>query len=43
MEVMKISSQYYVVRHESDGKMTVVDGPYPEAWQAASATRMTEL
>ena len=38
MDTIQISSQWYVVRWEDDShtKFTVVDGPYPEEWWAAS-------
>lgn len=43
MEVLQISSQFYVVRHEEDGTMTIIDGPYPERYQAMSMARVREI
>ena len=42
MEAVQISSQWYIVRYDGP-KMTVVDGPYPEKWQAISMGRLNEI
>lgn len=44
MDIIQIASQFYVIRRESDNRVTIVDGPYPEkSWAAAMArTRDTE-
>ena len=45
METIQISSQWYVVRWEDDShtEFTIVSGPYPEQWWAASACRLGEI
>lgn len=45
MRAIEISGQWYVVRDDSTSKrgFAVVDGPYPEKWQAISAARLLEI
>ena len=43
MKTIQISSQFYVVREEVDGKVSLVAGPFPEAYWAASACRLRDL
>ena len=44
MEAIEISGQWYVVRWEDKSalKFAIVSGPYPEEWQAVSATRLKD-
>lgn len=44
MKAVKIGSQWWIVREAPETKrgFTVVDGPYPEEWQAVSASRVNE-
>lgn len=45
MHAVKISSQWYVVRDGLDAKagFVILDGPYPEEWQAVSQARLREI
>lgn len=45
MEAIEISDQWYVVRWIDKSKLqfNVIDGPYPEEWQAVSAARLKEI
>jgi len=45
MRTVQISSQWYVVRDDPSAKcgFVVVDGPYPEEWQAVSQARLREI
>lgn len=44
MEAIEISGQWYVVRwtNKANLQFNVIDGPYPEEWQAVSAARLKE-
>lgn len=45
MRVVQISSQFYVVRDDNSAPngFVILDGPYPEDWQAVSASRLREI
>ena len=45
MHAVKISSQWYVVIDDPNAKagFVILDGPYPEEWQAASQARLREI
>ena len=43
MKIIQISSQFYVVREEADGKASLVAGPFSEAYWAASACGLRDL
>ena len=44
MDILQISSQWYVVRWEDDNheKFTIVAGPFAERWWAESASRLRD-
>lgn len=44
MDILQISSQFYVVRYtnEDKTKFVILDGPYPEYSQAASMSRIND-
>lgn len=46
MEAIQISSQWYVIRWENDSKKEkfhLIDGPFPEQWQAVSMARLNDI
>lgn len=45
MEALQISGMWYAVRWHDDSKQafTIIDGPYPEEWQAVSHCRLREI
>lgn len=46
MEAIQISSQWYVIRWENDSKkekFCLIDGPFPEQWQAVSMARLNDI
>ena len=45
MKAIQISSQWYVVREDSNTKrgFVILSGPYPEEWQAVSQTRLNDV
>ena len=45
MKAIQISSQWYVVREDSNMKrgFVILSGPYPEEWQAVSQTRLNDI
>lgn len=45
MKAIKISGQWWLVRDDSSVKrgFVIIDGPYPEEWQAVSACRLKEM
>lgn len=44
MKAVQISGQWYVIRDDesSERGFVVVDGPFPEEWQAVSFCRLRE-
>ena len=43
MKAIEISGQWWVVREDDSARgFTVVDGPFPEEWQAVSACRLND-
>jgi len=44
MDVIQISSQFYVVRYEDEtrSRFAILDGPYPERSQAVSMARLRD-
>ena len=44
MKAIEISGQWWVVRDDNTAKcgFVIIDGPYPEEWQAVSACRLNE-
>lgn len=44
MDILQISSQFYVVRYndESKNNFVILDGPYPEYYQAVSISRLND-
>ena len=45
MRTIQISSQWYVVRDDLSAKngFVILDGPYPEEWQAISQSKLREI
>lgn len=43
MKVEQISSQFYLVVYEDDGKMRILSGPYPTREQAETMTKAYDL
>ena len=43
MKAIEISSQWWVVRDaQNERGFVILDGPFPEEWQAVSACRLNE-
>lgn len=43
MEAVEISGLWYIVRWSDAKTLDVIDGPYPEKWQAISMARLKEI